>query len=147
MSDHYERIFAALDGSKTQREVARKAVQMAAANHAALRFGHVVDSVSADVAITDFDELSNSVKQNIEKDIADILADAKANPDIPTCDLRVEAGPVNDTLDKRLIAPFIPDLVICGERGLSNIKYAFVGSVSTHLIRTLRCDVLVVKQD
>ncbi|MEG0505053.1 MAG: universal stress protein, partial [Raoultibacter sp.] len=40
-----------------------------------------------------------------------------------------------------------PDLVICGERGLSNIKYAFVGSVSTHLIRSVRCDVLVVKQD
>ena len=35
----------------------------------------------------------------------------------------------------------------CGERGLSNIKYVFVGSVSTYLIRNLRCDVLVVKQD
>ncbi|MEE8722669.1 MAG: universal stress protein, partial [Eggerthellaceae bacterium] len=29
---------------------------------------------------------------------------------------------------------------------LSNVKYAFVGSVSTHLIRTMSCDVLVVKQ-
>ncbi|WP_417751972.1 universal stress protein [Senegalimassilia anaerobia] len=38
-------------------------------------------------------------------------------------------------------------MVICGERGLSNIKYVFVGSVSTYLIRNVRCDVLVVKQD
>ena len=35
---------------------------------------------------------------------------------------------------------------LCAERGLSNIKYVFVGSVSTFLIRNLRCDVLVVKQ-
>ena len=41
---------------------------------------------------------------------------------------------------------FEPNLVVCGERGLSNIKYVFVGSVSTFLIRNLRCDVLVVKQ-
>ena len=45
-----------------------------------------------------------------------------------------------------LIEPFEPNLVVCGERGLSNIKYVFVGSVSTFLIRNLRCDVLVVKQ-
>jgi nucleotide-binding universal stress UspA family protein len=50
-------------------------------------------------------------------------------------------------LNEELIQPFDPDLVICGERGLSNIKYVFVGSVSTYLIRNLRCDVLVVKQD
>ena len=29
-------------------------------------------------------------------------------------------------------------------RGLSNIKYAFVGSVSTHLVHNMACDVLVV---
>ncbi len=46
-----------------------------------------------------------------------------------------------------MIKPFEPELVICGERGLSNITYVFVGSVSTYLIRNLRCDVLVVKQD
>ena len=51
-----------------------------------------------------------------------------------------------ETLAEQLIEPFAPDLVVCGERGLSNIKYVFVGSVSTYLIRNLRCDVLVVKQ-
>ena len=53
---------------------------------------------------------------------------------------------VAETLAEQLIEPFAPDLVVCGERGLSNIKYVFVGSVSTYLIRNLRCDVLVVKQ-
>ena len=59
----------------------------------------------------------------------------------------MRAGRITDTLSQQLIEPSDPDLVICGERGLSNIKYVFVGSVSTYLIRNIRCDVLVVKQD
>ena len=38
-----------------------------------------------------------------------------------------------------------PDIVICGARGLSSIKYALLGSISTYLIRSSKCDVLVVK--
>ena len=70
----------------------------------------------------------------------------RENPAIPSVDVQVRAGRVAETLAEQLIEPFAPDLVVCGERGLSNIKYVFVGSVSTYLIRNLRCDVLVVKQ-
>ena len=38
-----------------------------------------------------------------------------------------------------------PDLVMCGARGLSSIKYALLGSISTFLLRSSECDILVVK--
>ena len=38
-----------------------------------------------------------------------------------------------------------PDLVLCGARGLSSIKYALLGSISTFLLRNTDCDILVVK--
>ena len=38
-----------------------------------------------------------------------------------------------------------PDLVICGARGLSSIKYAIMGSISTFLTRSAPCDTLVIK--
>lgn len=79
--------------------------------------------------------------------LPDLLEKARNNADIPSVQLIVRAGRITDTLQKQLIEPTEPDLVICGERGLSNIKYVFVGSVSTYLIRNVRCDVLVVKQD
>ena len=85
-------------------------------------------------------------KKRIEADLADVLAAARQNPDIPSVEVSVHAGRIADTLEHELIEPFEPNLVVCGERGLSNIKYVFVGSVSTFLIRNLRCDVLVVKQ-
>ena len=108
--------------------------------------GHVVDSVPYEAAGTDFAALAEEMKQKLEASIADILDQARSNPDIPSVSVAVKAGRITETLDEQLIQPFDPDLVICGERGLSNIKYAFVGSVSTYLIRNLRCDVLVVKQ-
>ena len=147
MAFPYKRIFAALDGSSTQEEVARRAVALAAHNGAELVFGHVVDSVSSDVSGADFNALCAEVAERLERDLADILADARNNPAIPSCKLEVRAGRVADALVEQLIEPCAPDMVVCGERGLSNIKYAFVGSVSKHLIRTVRCDVLVVKQD
>ena len=117
----YQRIFAALDGASTQEAVAQRAAALAADNGARLLFGHVIDSVPNEANGADFDA-------------------------IPSVEVRVRAGRVAETLAEQLIEPFAPDLVVCGERGLSNIKYVFVGSVSTYLIRNLRCDVLVVKQ-
>ena len=131
MAQEYARIFAALDGASTQEAVAQRAVTLAADNHAKLMFGHVIDSVPYEASGVDFEALCAEGKKRIEADLADVLAAARQNP---------------DTLEHELIEPFEPNLVVCGERGLSNIKYVFVGSVSTFLIRNLRCDVLVVKQ-
>ena len=143
----YKRIFAALDGGKTQEMVAERAIELAAKEHAELMFGHVVDSVPYEAAGTDFSALTADMQEKLESNIATQLEAARSNPNIPHVDIVVKAGRITETLSEQIIGPFNPDLVICGERGLSNIKYVFVGSVSTYLIRNLRCDVLVVKQN
>ena len=142
----YRRIFAALDGASTQQAVAERALALAADNGAELMFGHVIDSVPNEANGADFAALCTEGKQRIEEELVDKLREARANPAIPSVEVQVRAGRVAETLAEQLVAPFAPDLVVCGERGLSNIKYVFVGSVSTFLIRNLRCDVLVVKQ-
>ena len=142
----YRRIFAALDGASTQQAVAERALALAADNGAELMFGHVIDSVPNEANGADFAALCTEGKQRIEEELVDKLREARANPAIPSVEVQVRAGRVAETLAEQLVAPFAPDLVVCGERGLSNIKYVFVGSVSTYLIRNMRCDVLVVKQ-
>ena len=146
MAQEYARIFAALDGGSTQKEVALRAISLAADNHAELMLGHVIDSVPYEASGVDFEALCAEGKKRIESELADVLAEARQNPDIASVEVSVHAGRIADTLEHDLIEPFEPNLVVCGERGLSNIKYVFVGSVSTFLIRNLRCDVLVVKQ-
>ncbi len=143
----YKRVFAALDGGSTQEEVAERAIQVAALNHAELMFGHVIDSVPDSLTGTDYQELAATVRKRLEDSLGDILTEARNSPDIPSVEVVVKVGRIQETIHDLMIKPFEPDLVICGERGLSNITYVFVGSVSTYLIRHVRCDVLVVKQD
>ena len=145
MAQRYTRIFAALDGASTQEAVAQRAIALAADNHADLMFGHVIDSVPYEASGVDFEALCVEGKKRIEADLADLLAEAQANESIPSVDLTVRAGRITDTLAKQLIEPADPDLVICGERGLSNIQHVFVGRVSTFFIRNMRCGVMGVQ--
>lgn len=147
MTQRYTRIFAALDGASTQEAVAQRAIALAADNQAELVFGHVIDSVPYEASGVDFEALCVEGKKRIESELEELLESARSNKDIPSVDLIVRAGRITDTLANQLVEPIDPDLIVCGERGLSNIKYVFVGSVSTYLIRNMRCDVLVVKQD
>ncbi len=141
----YDRVFVAIDGRETQEAVARRAVQIASINNADLLFGRVVEAVPTELNAIDFNDLCDAFRKKTEEDLADILAEAKEDPGISHVEIRVVAGSVNDTLDSRLIKPFEPDLIVCGERGLTNFQYAFMGSTSKHLVRTHDCDVLVVK--
>lgn len=143
----YKRIFASLDGASTQRAVAQRALSLAQANGADVLFGHVIDSVPYEANGIDFAALCEDGQERIEEQLADLLEVARADERIGSVDLQVRAGRITDTLAENLIEPFKPDLVICGARGLSNIRYAFVGSVSTYLIRNMECDVLVVKAE
>lgn len=143
----YNRIFAALDGASTQEAVVRRALSIAHDNNAEVLFGHVIDSVPYEANGIDFAALSEDGLERIERAIAPYLDRARNDECIPSVEIKVNAGRVAETLIEALIDPFNPDLVICGVRGLSNIKYAFVGSVSTQLIRNVGCDVLVVRPE
>lgn len=143
----YNKIFAALDGGATQEAVARRALSIAHDNNAVVLFGHVIDSVPYEANGIDFAALSEDGRQRIEEALEAYFTRARGDECIPSMELKVRAGRVSETLIETLIEPFNPDLVICGVRGLSTIKYAFVGSVSTHLIRNVKCDVLVVRPE
>ena len=57
----------------------------------------------------------------------------------------VRSGRIRETLKDEMLDAVKPDLVMCGARGLSSIKYALLGSISTFLLRSSDCDILVVK--
>jgi nucleotide-binding universal stress UspA family protein len=143
----YNKIFAALDGGATQEAVVRRALSIAHDNNAEVLFGHIIDSVPYEANGIDFAALSEDGRQRIEASMERYFTRARKDECIPKIEVQVHAGRVAETLIETLIKPYNPDLVICGVRGLSNIKYAFVGSVSTSLIRNAECDVLVVRPE
>lgn len=143
----YNKIFAALDGGYTQEAVVRRALSIAHDNNAEVIFGHIIDSVPYEANGIDFAALVEDGRLRIEEAMEPYFTRARNDECIPSIDVQVRAGRVAETLVEAMITPCNPDLVICGVRGLSNIKYAFVGSVSTHLIRSVKCDVLVIRPE
>ena len=89
--------------------------------------------------------LVNGLEEAFNNSIAKQLEEAKANPDIPEVEVMIRTGRIRETLKDEMLDVVKPDLVLCGARGLSSIKYALLGSISTFLLRNTDCDILVVK--
>ena len=85
--------------------------------------------------------LEKAWKDSIEADVES----ARKLGTIKSITVEAKAGRVRETLMDDFVNEIKPDLVICGARGLSNIKYAILGSISTFLVRSCECDVLIVK--
>ena len=138
MNEGYTKVFVSLDGTEQQDFVLARAIKVAANNGAKLIIGH--ESAGSYPV-----DLVNGLEEAFKNSIAKQLEEAKANPDIPEVEVMIRAGRIRETLKDEMLDVVKPDLVLCGARGLSSIKYALLGSISTFLLRNTDCDILVVK--
>lgn len=145
MNEGYSKVFVSLDGTEQQDFVLARAIKVAANNGAKLIIGHVIDSTALESAGSYPVDLIAGLEESFRNSIADQIQEAEENPDIPEVQVIVKAGRIRETLKDDMLDVVQPDLVMCGARGLSSIKYALLGSISTFLLRSTECDILVVK--
>ena len=145
IQEGYSKVFVALDGTDQQDAVLARAIKGAANNGAKLYIGHVIDSTALESAGAYPVDLINGLESAFRDSIAAAVEDAKENPDIPDVEIVIRSGRIRETLKDEMLDVIKPDLVMCGARGLSSIKYALLGSISTFLLRSTDCDILVVK--
>lgn len=141
----YKKVFVSLDGTEQQNKVLERAIVVAANNGAELYIGHVIDSTVLETAGTYPADLIPGMDKAFRDSIESLVRKAEENPDIPKVEVQVKTGRVRETLKDDMLDTIKPDLVLCGARGLSSIKYALLGSISTFLLRNTECDILVVK--
>lgn len=141
----YNRILVALDGTDQQDEVLHRAIIVAANNNSELYIGHVIDSTALETAGTYPVDLVASLEKDFRDSIEDQVEAARGIDSIKNVEVIVKAGRIRETLKDDMIDVIEPDLIICGARGLSSIKYALLGSISTFLTRNAKCDTLVLK--
>lgn len=145
MNEGYSKVFVALDGTEQQDFVLARAIKVAANNGAKLYIGHVIDSTALESAGAYPVDLVNGLEEAFRNSIAEQVEEAQENPDVTDVGIIVRAGRIRETLKDEMLDVIQPDLVMCGARGLSSIKYALLGSISTFLLRSTECDILVVK--
>ena len=145
MNEGYSKVFVALDGTEQQDFVLARAIKVAANNGAKLFIGHVIDSTALESAGAYPVDLVNGLEEAFRNSIAEQVEEAQENQDIAGVEIIVRAGRIRETLKDEMLDVIQPDLVICGARGLSSIKYAILGSISTFLTRNTDCDTLIIK--
>ena len=144
MSQKYERILIAIDGSYESELAFQKGVNVALRNDAELLLTHVIDTRALQSVAT-FDTY---IYEKLEQEAKDVLSDYEKQAR--------EAGltKIKQIIEfgnpKSLLARDIPDkehadLIMAGATGLNTFERLLIGSSSEYILRHAKVDLLVVR--
>ncbi|OCA91380.1 universal stress protein UspA [Bacillus sp. FJAT-27225] len=146
MTNHYEKILVAVDGSKEAKLAFRKAVGIANRNKAELLIVHVIDTRTfAIVEAYDqglVDRTSQTAKELLEEYKQEALSSGLYNVDV-----LIEYGSPKLRIPKDIARNNEVDLIVCGATGMNSVERFLIGSVSEHITLHAPCDVLVVRTE
>lgn len=146
MTLKYSQILVAVDGSKEAEWAFKKSVGIAKRNNATLNLVNVIDTRSF-AAIEAYDR---SIADRAQKFAEDLLDDYKKEAlaaGVEKVNIVVDYGSPKTMISRDLAQKVEADLIICGATGLNAVERFLIGSVSEHIVRSAKCDVLVVRTE
>lgn len=144
MSQKYERILVAIDGSTESELAFEKAVNVALRNDSELILTHVIDTR----ALQSFATFDTYIYEKLEKEAKDVLEEYEKQA------REKEADKVRQVIEfgnpKTLLAHDIPekekvDLIMVGATGLNTFERFLIGSSSEYILRHAKVDLLIVR--
>ncbi|ANB58637.1 universal stress family protein [Anoxybacillus sp. B7M1] len=146
MTMTYKTIVVAVDGSQEAEWAFKKAIQIAKRNEASLILTHIID-IRAFAAV---EAHSQSVVERSEQYAKELLENYKQQAleaGIEHVVVDIEFGSPKVKIAKDIAPKHKADLIICGATGLNAVERLLIGSVSEHITRYAKCDVLVVRTE
>jgi nucleotide-binding universal stress UspA family protein len=141
MTVNYNSILVAVDGSKEAEYAAQKAVGIANRNEGAtLHIVHILDHR--------LERYDQSIMDTAQKEADELLAGYKAKAQaagVATVNTIVQFGSPKSAISTTIADSVNADLILCGATGLNAVERFLVGSVSGAIVRTAKCDVLIVR--
>lgn len=141
---NYQNVLVAVDGSKEAEKAFRKAIHVAKRNGAKLVITHIVD-VKAYSAVEAY---SRAIADRANEFAEDLLEDYKKSAleaGVSVVETALSYGNPKAQIAKEVAPKYKIDLIVCGATGLNAVERFLIGSVSEHIIRYAKCDVLVVR--
>jgi nucleotide-binding universal stress UspA family protein len=127
-----KRILVASDLSPTSSNALARAINLAAAHHAAIRIVHVADQETPRMYRRIRAEALIMAEEMIGREL-----------DLSVC---VSGGPEGQAIIRHADR-FEADLIVLGGHGAPRLRDALFGTTGTHIVRHSECPVLVVQQD
>ena len=142
MTTLYKSIIVAVDGSKEAEFAFRKSVEIAYQNQGSqLNIVHIIDTRHFGALDK---ELAEEVKEKSRK-VLDRYKARAASLRVENVNIIIEFGSPKTVITKEVAKLVKADLIICGSTGHPPVERFLIGSVSEAIIRTAKCDVLVVR--
>ncbi|MBB6452113.1 nucleotide-binding universal stress UspA family protein [Salirhabdus euzebyi] len=140
----YQKILVAVDGSDASTLAFQKAVKMAQTNNAKMILAHVIDTnVYGSVVGYDL-----TFAQRAEKYANELLNDFKKMAEeagVQDVIIHLDYGSPKAKIAKDIAPQFDADLIVCGATGHNAVERFLIGSVSEHITRYAKVDVLVAR--
>ena len=142
MTPLYKSIIVAVDGSQEAEYAFRKSLEIAYQNQGAqLNIVNIIDSRYLGPLDKDIGE---DVKEKSRKVLNRYKARAEALR-VKNVTIIIEFGSPKTIITKEIAKSVNADLIICGATGHPPVERFLIGSVSEAIVRTAKCDVLVVR--
>lgn len=145
MSMTYNKILVAVDDTKESRIAFKRAVQVARNNIGSMLYiVHVIDTHS--FAFSEGYNVDLAEKfTNGKKELLDDYENIAQQQGFTRLIKIIEYGTPKQIIAKNIAKQYQIDLIICGITGKGEVARLFLGSVSEGILRTAKCDVLVVR--
>lgn len=146
MTLKYANILVAVDGSKEAELAFKKGAAAAKRNNATLHLAHIIDNRSFG-SIEAYDRtIADRTKKTSEELLAKYKEEALA-AGVEKVNVIIEYGVPKIAIPKELAPKLNIDVIVCGATGLNAAERFIMGSVSERIVRTAKCDVLVVRRE
>ncbi|MCZ0754851.1 universal stress protein [Anoxybacillus sp. J5B_2022] len=146
MAMTYKTIVVAVDGSKEAEWAFKKAIEIAKRNDAALILTHIID-VRALAAVEMHDRAVIERSEQYAKELLENYQKQAVEAGVKEVNVEIEFGSPKVKIAKDIAPKHHADLIVCGATGLNAVERLLIGSVSEHITRYAKCDVLVVRTE
>ncbi|HSI66379.1 MAG TPA: universal stress protein [Planococcus sp. (in: firmicutes)] len=146
MTLKYSQILVAVDGSREAAWAFQKAIDIAVRNHATLNIVHIIDNRSFGL-VKAHDRSTFQFTKHRAQELLDECEKTAKSAGVEKVNGLIEYGIPKVIIPRDLAEKVHADLIVCGATGLDAAERLIMGSVSTAIVRSASCDVLVVRTE
>lgn len=142
----YKKILVAVDGSKEAEWAFKKAVEVAKRNNSKIVIAHIIDTRTF-ATVEAYDRTIAERAELFAKELMENYKREANDEGVSDVDYIIDYGSPKVKIPKDIAKKHEVDLIICGATGLNAVERFLIGSVSEHITRHARCDVLIVRNE
>lgn len=140
----YKNIVVAVDGSKEAEYALKEAIEIAKRNEGTLFLTHIID-LRTFSTINAYDQAIVEKADKYAEEMLEGYKNDAINAGVKEVRIVIDYGSPKGKIPKDIAQKFNADLIVCGATGLNAVERFLIGSVSEHIVRYAKCDVLVVR--